>query len=205
MKKVLLAFILCILASQVAFGQAVKVSLGVNGGGIATQMMTKPAPSNPMIFYISGYGGAFASVHLGKALTLRGAVNYAMQGGNYQYNSAEIAVTQSYLQVPATLLLNAGRTISFEVGFVQNILLQSTFEEYGSSGSHIESPDPGALKYNFGAVGGICINMGKVVFLNLRYCYGLSKAYVIYGEGYPTSSITAGLGFNIFTSKKSAF
>ena len=196
MKKVLLAFILCILASQVAFGQAVKVSLGVNGGGIATQMMTKPKPSNPM--YISGYGGAFASIHLGNAFTIRGAANYAMQGGTYEENSADI-------KVPLTLLLNAGRTISFEVGLVQNILLQSTFEEYGSSGSHIESPDPGALKYNFGAVGGICINMGKVVFLNLRYCYGLSKAYVIYGEGYPTSSITAGLGFNIFTSKKSAF
>lgn len=203
MKKVLLAFILCILASQVAFGQAVKVSLGVNGGGIATQMMTKPKPSNPM--YISGYGGAFASIHLGNVFTIRGAANYAMQGGTYEENSADIKVTQSYLQVPVTLLLNAGRTISFEVGLVQNILLQSKFEEVGSSGSHIESPDPGALKYNFGAVGGICINIGKVVFLNLRYCYGLSKAYVIYGEGYPTSSITAGLGFNIFTSKKSAF
>ena len=203
MKKVLLAFILCILASQMVFGQAVKVSIGINGGGLATQMMTEPAPSNPM--YISGYGGAFASIHLGKAFTIRGAANYAMQGGTYKENSADIKVTQSYLQVPVTLLLNAGRVISFEFGILQNILLQSNFNETGSGGNYTANPDPGALKYNFGAVGGICINMGKVVFLNLRYCYGLSNSYVIHGKGFPTSTISAGLGFNIYTSKKSAF
>lgn len=205
-KKAFLAFIiLALLAGTTRLSaQLVKVSIGVNGGALATQMMTEPAPTNPAMFYISGYGGAFASVHIGKAVTLRGAANYAMQGGAYQVSDVPVKVTQSYLQIPMTLLLNAGRVISFEVGLVQNILMQSKYAEFGTT-NYVESPDPGALKYNFGAVGGLCINMGKIVFLNLRYCYGLSNSYVMYGKGFPASTISAGLGFNIYTSRKSAF
>ena len=78
-KKAFLAFIiLALLAGTTRLSaQLVKVSIGVNGGALATQMMTEPAPTNPAMFYISGYGGAFASVHIGKAVTLRGAANYA--------------------------------------------------------------------------------------------------------------------------------
>jgi hypothetical protein len=191
-----------LVCTHKASAQLVKVSVGVNGGALMTQMATDPAPSNPM--YINGYGGAFASIHIGKAITVRGAANYAMQGGFYEVSNVPVTVSQSYLQIPMTLLLNAGRVLSFEVGLVQNILMQSQYKENGTT-AYVENPDPGALKYNFGAVGGICINMGKVVFLNVRYCYGLSNSYVMYGQGFPTSTISAGLGFNIYTSKKSAF
>lgn len=202
-KKAWIATLFLILIGTTKLSaQLVKVSVGVNGGGLATQMMTDPAPVSPMSF--SGYGGAFASIHIGNILTIRGAGNYALQGGAYQVGNVDVKVSQSYIQIPVTLLLNAGRVISFEFGLVQNILLNSKFVENGTS-QYVVDPDPGALKYNFGAVGGICINMGKVVFLNLRYCYGLSNSYVMYGKGFPTSTISAGLGFNIYTSKKSAF
>lgn len=183
--------------------QLVKVSVGVNGGAIATQMRTEPAPTDPAL-HISGYGGAFASIHIGRMLTVRGAMNYAMQGGSYIVESIPVKVTQSYLQIPMTLLLNAANIISFEVGLQQNVLMQSKYTEFGTS-KFEASPDPGALKYNFGVVGGVCINMGKYIFLNLRYCHGLSSSYVIYGKGFPASTISAGLGFNIYTSRKSAF
>lgn len=202
-KKVWIAILFLILIGTTKLSaQLVKVSFGINGGGLATQMMTDPAPVSPM--YFGGYGGAFASIHIGKALTIRGAGNYALQGGAYQVGNVDVKVSQSYIQIPVTLLLNAGRVISFELGLVQNILLTSQFVENGTT-QYVVNPDPGALKYNFGAVGGICINMGKVVFLNLRYCYGLSNSYVMYGKGFPTNTISAGLGFNIYTSKKSAF
>lgn len=191
-----------LIGTYKASAQLVKVSVGVNGGALLTQMATDPAPSTSM--YISGYGGAFASAHIGKALTLRAAANYAMQGGQYEVNGTSVTVDQSYIQIPMTLLLNAGSFLSFEVGLVQNILMGSKYVEKGST-EYIVNPDPGALKYNFGAVGGVCFNFGKVVFLNLRYCYGLSNSYVIHGKGFPVSTISAGLGFNIYTSKKSAF
>ena len=198
----LVTIFITLIGTYKASAQLVKVSVGVNGGALATQMTTDPAPTTPM--YIGGYGGAFLSAHIGKALTLRTAANYALQGGKYDVNGANVSVDQSYLQVPITLLLNAGSVISFELGFVQNILMGSKYVEKGET-EYIVQPDPGALKYNFGAVGGVCFNFGKVVFLNLRYCYGLSNSYVIHGKGFPVSTISAGLGFNIYTSKKSAF
>jgi hypothetical protein len=47
-----------LVCTHKASAQLVKVSVGVNGGALMTQMATDPAPSNPM--YINGYGGAFA-------------------------------------------------------------------------------------------------------------------------------------------------
>lgn len=198
----LVTIFLTLVGTYKASAQLVKVSVGVNGGALATQMTTDPAPTTPM--YISGYGGAFLSAHIGKALTVRAAANYAMQGGQYEVNGTSVKIDQSYMQIPMTLLINAGSFLSFEVGLVQNILMSSKYVENGST-EYIVNPDPGALKYNFGAVGGVCFNFGKVVFLNLRYCYGLSNSYVIHGKGFPVSTISAGLGFNIYTSKKSAF
>lgn len=201
-KRGLIAILFILLGTLTLSAQKVKVSVGINGGALATQMLTTPEPSSPL--YISGYGGAFASVHVGKYLSVRGAVNYALTGGKYEIANTPASATQSYIQIPFTLLVNAGRAVSFEVGLQQNILASSKFMEYGSSEVNI-NPDPAALKYNYGAVAGLCFNFGKMVFLNLRYCYGLSKSYVIYGVGYPTNTISAGLGFNLYTSRKSAF
>ena len=197
-----LAMFIALAGTYKASAQLVKISAGINGGALLTQMVTDPAPSTPM--YVSGYGGAFASAHIGKALTVRLAANYALQGGKYAVNGTSVTVDQSYVQIPMTLLLNAANFLSFEVGLVQNILMGSKYLEKGIT-EYIVNPDPGALKYNFGIVGGVCFNFGKVVFLNLRYCYGLSNSYVIHGKGYPANTISAGLGFNIYTSKKSAF
>lgn len=203
-KKILFAFVALLMISKVASAQFVKVSVGINGGGLGTQMMTDPAPTNPTYFYLSGYGGLFTTINFGNVFGIRGAANYALQGGQYDVNGVTATVSQSYIQVPATLLIHAGRAVSFEFGFVQNILLQSNYKEENGSTVNI-TPDEGALKYNIGAVGGINFNFGKVVFLNLKYHYGLSKAYVIYGKGFPTSTVSAGLGFNIYTNRKSAF
>jgi hypothetical protein len=198
----LVTIFLTLAGTHKASAQLVKVSVGVAGGALATLMATEPAPSTPM--YINGYGGAFAAAHIGKTLSVRVGANYAMQGGKYSIEEIPTTVSQSYLQIPMTLLINAGRVISFEIGLQQNILLGSQYKENGST-EYIINPDPGALKYNFGAVGGICLNFGKLIFLNVRYCYGLSNSYVIHGKGFPASTISAGLGFNIYTSKKSAF
>lgn len=203
-RKVLLAIAVMFFMSITASAQLIKVSIGINGGALGTQMMTDPAPTNPTFFYINGYGGAFATINIGKVIGLRGAANYAMQGGEYDVNGVKAQVSQSYIQVPVSLLLHAGRAISFEFGVTQNILLSSKYVEGDGSKVSI-TPDEGALKYNIGAIAGINFNFGKVAFLTLRYQYGLSKAYVIHGKGFPTNTVSAGIGFNIYNSKKSAF
>jgi hypothetical protein len=102
------------------------------------------------------------------------------------------------------VLINLKSFITLEAGLYRNILLNSSYNENGGDNVTI-SPDEGALAYNFGALAGISFNFGKVMFLNMRYNHGLSKSYVMYGKGYPSSAITVGLGFNIISTKKKAF
>lgn len=201
-KKVLLVLLSMMLFSVGASAQMIKASFGVNGGGIATLMHTEPATSSPL--YISGYGGLFSTVNIGNLLGVRAGANYAMQGGKYTLDSVNISVDQSYINIPVSVLVNLKSFMSFEAGLYQNILLSSSYNESGGDKVTI-SPDEGALAYNFGALAGVSFNFGKVVFLSLKYNYGLSKSYVIYGKGYPSSAITVGLGFNIISTRKTAF
>lgn len=201
-KKVLSVLLSMMLFSLAASAQMVKASFGVTGGGIATQMNTDPATSTP--FYINGYGGAFATINLGKVIGIRGGANYSMQGGNYTMSSTEITASQTYINIPVSLLLNVKSAMAFEFGFYQNILLDSKYSENGKSKVEI-TPDEGALAYNFGALAGITFNLGRAAFLSFRYNYGLSNSYVIYGKGYTSNFITAGLGFNIVNTRKKAF
>ena len=201
--RVLSVIILMMLLSFTASAQMVKASFGVTGGGIATLMSgTEPATSSPM--YMSGYGGAFATVNIGNSLGVRGGANYAMQGSKYMLSGTNLTAAQSYIQVPVSVLWHMRSFISLEAGFYQNILASSSLTEKGSS-TVVINPDEGALKYNFGALAGIEFNFGRFVFLELKYHYGLSNSYVIYGKGYPSSFATVGLGFNLISTRKSAF
>lgn len=201
-RRYLLLSVAMFLFAFNASAQMVKASFGVTGGGIGTMMHTEPATSEPM--YMNAYAGAFTTLNFDDRFGIRGGINYAMQGGKYIMNSTELMVEQSYLNVPVEFMLHLKSFFSIEAGFYQNVLLGSSFKEKGYQSVEI-SPDEGALKYNIGALAGISVNIGKSIFLNLRYNYGLSKAYIAYGKGYPVSSVTVGLGFNIITTKKSAF
>lgn len=202
-RRVLMVLLAMMLFSFGASAQKVKVSFGVTGGGIATMLSGNILyATSPM--YMSGYGGAVATVNYGSNLGLRAGVNYAMQGSQHKLNDADLKASQSYLNVPVALMYHIKSFISVEAGFYQNILLSSSMKEKGFE-EVVISPDEGALKYNFGVLAGLSFNFGRLIFANVRYNYGLSKAYVIDGVGHPASSITLGVGVNIISTKKSAF
>lgn len=203
LRRVLVILLSLVLFSHAASAQMVKATFGVTGGGIATMMRgTQPATSAPA--YINGYGGTFATVNYSNLMGVRVGLNYAMQGADYDLSEVSIATSQSYINIPATFLYHLKSYVSLEAGFYQNILLSSSMTE---SGAHdvVISPDDGALKYNFGVLAGLTVNVGRFVFLSLRYNLGLSNSYIIYGTGYPSSFATVGLGFNIFSTRKTAF
>lgn len=193
---------LMMLLTFCASAKNVKVSFGITGGGIATQMLTEPQPSSPM--YISGYGGVFATVNPLKKMGIRIGANYSMQGGNYNISSIPVVLSQSYINVPVSLLYHPKSFISFEAGFYQNILMSARLIEQGSTTVEV-NPDDGALKYNIGALAGVSFNLSKTVFINLRYCYGLSYSYAIMGTGYKSNAITAGIGVNLIRTTNRAF
>lgn len=200
-KKVLVVLIL-VLFSIPSQAQLVKASFGLTGGGVASQMITDIPLAKPM--YISGYGGAFATVNLGSTLGLRTGVNYSMQGSDLNVNSVRVQVKQSYLNVPVSFMYHIKSFISLQLGFYQNILLSSSLVEKGSD-PYTLSPDEGALKYNFGALAGLSVNIGRLVFIDLKYNYGLSKSYASMGVGYPVNTITVGVGFNIISTRQTIF
>ena len=203
MIRVLTVLLAMMLFSLSASAQMVKASFGVTGGGIATMMSgTEPATSKPM--YMNGYGGVFATVNYGTSLGVRVGANYAMQGSFYQVSGVNIQADQAYVYIPMSVMYNPKSFFSIEAGLYQNILMSSSLTEKGSTLVEI-TPDEGALKYNFGAMAGLEFNFGRFVFLELKYHYGLSNSYVIYGKGYPSSFATVGLGFNLISTRKSAF
>lgn len=193
---------LMMLLTFCASAKNVKVSFGITGGGIATQMLTEPQPSSPM--YISGYGGVFATVNPLKKMGIRIGANYSMQGGNYNISSIPVVLSQSYINVPVSLMYHPKSFISFEAGFYQNILMSARLIEQGTTTVEV-NPDDGALKYNIGALAGVSFNLSKTVFINLRYCYGLSYSYAIMGTGYKSNAITAGIGVNLIRTTNRAF
>jgi hypothetical protein len=201
LKRIYIVFLMMLFAFS-ASAQSAKVSFGITGGGIATQMLTEPQPSSPM--YISGYGGVFATVSPHKKMGVRVGANYSMQGGNYEMAQTPINLSQTYLNVPASLMYHIKSYISLEAGFYQNILLNASLVENGKTTVTV-NPDDGALKYNIGVLAGAAININKYLFINLRYCYGLSNSYAIMGTGYKSNAITAGLGVNIIRTKSRAF
>lgn len=202
LKRVLTVLLAMMLSAYAVSAQMVKASFGVTGGGIGTMMATDPAPVSPM--FMSGYGGAFATINYGTSLGVRLGANYAMQGGNYKLSGTALKADQAYINVPVAFVYSPKSFISVQAGFYQNILLSSSLTEKGKT-EVVISPDEGALKYNFGVMGGLCFNFGRFVFLDLKYNYGLSNSYVIYGKGYPSSFVTVGVGFNIVTTRKTAF
>ncbi len=203
MKQVLISVLIMLLmtVSYVGRAQYVKVSVGVKGGGIATMMASDPAPSDPM--YFSGLGGAFVGLKIGNVLGVQGEFLYSITGGNYVVNSLPILLNQTYFQVPFILHVWAGRSVAFELGYQQSILMKATLTEQSSSPLSID--DIGAYKYYGSYLGGVTFNFGAVVFLNLRYTMSIKNAYMMYDKGAPVSTIQACLGFRLFNSKKSAF
>ena len=201
-KRALSVLAILMLFCASASAQQIKATFGITGGGIATQMMTEPAPISPFSF--NGYGGAFTTIEFKNKIGLHAGANYIMTGSVYEMSGVYMNAQQQYIQVPVTLQLRPKSWFTLEGGFYQNILFGSSFQEMGSENVTI-SPDTGALEYNFGVLGGLQFNFGRVVFLNMRYHYGLTNCYVIQGKGYPQGLITAGLGLNIISTRKSAF
>lgn len=203
MKKSILIFFLCLLLPSVEGAcQVVKAQFGIDGGGLAAMLNSEPATIKPMSF--NGYGGIFATVNFKKYVSLRVSADYMMTSSSFMESDVLLKADRSYVHIPVSILYNIRSFISIEAGVYQNVLLTSKFTEKGKT-EVILNPDTGAIGYNLGVLAGVTFNIGRFVFLNFRYNYGLMDSYIVRGERYPDSMVTAGLGINIITTRKKAF
>ncbi|MEF9930792.1 MAG: outer membrane beta-barrel protein [Bacteroidales bacterium] len=203
-KKIMTTLLFLILAMQIGKAQYAKVSLGVKGIGIATIMSTTPE-SDGMSF--GGGGGAFVGVKLGKFIGFQGEFLYAMQGAKYKLQSVtgqdiSVKLTQNYMHFPIVFQLCLGKVFCLDLGIQPSLVSKATYKEVGET--TITKDDTGALDY-CSLLGGITLNFGRVVFFNARYTYSIGDAYMLHGKGSKISTIQAGLGFRIYTTKRSTF
>ena len=193
-----------------AGAQLVKFSIGLEGGGLGTYMQTDPKITPGLNF--GGYGGANVEIRIGRIVGFFGEALYSYETGNQflETNGGSdgvfVNLTRQYIHIPAGVQLWMGRAALFQAGFQQSILMSSTYtEDPDLSSPMVISPDAGALKYYVSVMAGFKFNFGRVVYLNIKGTYGLSPAYVIRDSGAPVITASVGLGFRLYTYRKSAF
>lgn len=183
-----------------ANAQTVKVSFGVKGIGIGTLPKTEIAPSAGLQF--GGGGGAFVGMRLWNYLGIQAEALYGFQTASYNTTSLGNQTwksNQSYMYIPIVLQGWVGRNFALELGYQQAIAISGTL----SNDSGVKQ-DEGILDYG-SFIAGMNINMGKVVFLNLRYTLALQNSYVMTTAPSKNMGFQVGLGFRFFSSKKSVF
>ncbi len=205
MKKTLITVILLTFCAVVRLdAQFVKFSIGVEGSGTVSSFLIKSEQIQTSLpVGLGGYGGAFLEVRFGNILGLDLGTDYSYLTSGYMIGELPVTVSQEYIQIPVMLQLWMGRSVAFEAGIRQSVLLKAVYSE-GKDGYRNES-DGGAAKYFLSAAAGFKFNLGKVVFLSLGGTYGLSQAYNFYGEGKPLVTGHIGVGFRIYSYQKSAF
>ena len=196
MIKRLTALLAVFFISMTASAQIAKFSAGVKGVGMANLM------DNNLMTY-GGGGGVFAGVRIADVVGVQAEALYGLSVGTSQYeivNSLKtINLQHNYLYVPVVAQLWCGRNVAFEAGYQQAIVMGGTLRS-----GLFEKEDEGMFDYG-SIVGGIHFNLGKVVTLNLRYAYGLNESYMATTEPTKNQSVQFGLGFRLFTTRKTIF
>ncbi len=206
--RLLASIIILICAGQVTRAQLVRFNVGIEAGALGGYMMTESRLSPG--FDYGGYGGANIEVRIGRIFGVFGEAVYSYQTGKQTLltddgfsSGVRAGITRQYMHIPLGIQLWMGRAALFQAGFQQSILLSSRYSEEGMAESI--SPDEGALKYYTSIMAGFKFNLGRVVYINVEGTYGLSPAYVVTGHGAPVITASVGLGFRVYSYRKSAF
>lgn len=203
--KILISAIILIGSCTSAGAQLVKFSIGIEGGGLGTYMKTDPKLSPG--FGYGGYGGAAIEIRIGRVAGVFADGIYAYQTGNHAFTTANGALeknsfnlTRQYVHIPFGAQLWMGRAAVFQIGLQQSILLsQSYVSENG------DNSDEGISQNYLSVVAGFKFNMGRVAYFNIKGTYGLNPSYTARGKDATVFTASLGLGFRLYTYRKSAF
>lgn len=209
--RLFVSILVLITACTTAGAQLVKFSVGVEGGGLGTYMKTEPKlyPG----FEYGGFGGANVEVRIGRIAGAYVKANYSYQTSKQTLTTADgydsglsVKLSRQYIHIPFGVQVWMGNVAAFQLGFQQSILAGSSYTENPDGGNSLElNPDEGALKYYVSLAAGFKFNLGRIVYLNVEGTYGLSPAYVVMNNGTPVITASVGVGFRVYTYRKSAF
>lgn len=212
--KFLLLAALFLMLSTGAHAQFVKFSIGAEGGGYGSLLNGSGGPELTAFSY-GGYGGGDIEVRFGKVIGLDFKAIYSYQICNYAFMNESMAgyldgkfktgspsSIREYLHLPVAFQLWMGQGAVFEVGFQYSMLLGA---RYNTENVSFNNEDQYACKSYNSVIAGFKFNMGRVVYLNLRAGYGLTPAFETQDGPYNEITATIGLGFRLYSYRKSAF
>lgn len=195
-KKIVIVFLLMLGLGNLN-AQTVKVSVGMKGyGGYTLANTDIPSEFGGLL---GGGGGAFTGIKIANIVGIQAEVLADYNFGAFSDSSLKASTNQVYLHIPMVVQIWCGRSVAFEAGYQQSIAMSGKLNLEGQS-----MDDKGILDYG-SAVAGVHFNLGKILFLNLRYCHALTPSYVQIQNPAKYMNIQLSVGFRIFNSKKSVF
>lgn len=210
----ILATAILLMLCTCAHAQFVRFSIGAEGGGYGS--ILNNGGFNFKSYSYGGYGGGDIEVRFGRVLGIDFKAMYSYQVCNYAFMNETLAdyignhfknnqpgSIREYVHLPVALQLWMGEGAVFEVGYQYSILLKA---RYNTEDITFNNEDQYACK-NYGSIiAGFKFNMGRVVYLNIRVAYGLDPSFNYQNTpGLEELSATVGLGFRLYSYRKSAF
>jgi len=152
---------------------------GVNGANIIGEDATLEGNWKNKIAFC---GGVFLSLGIGKIVAIQPEVLYTMKGAQIEVTEGEITYTgklqYNYIEIPLLLKLRlplgivtpfvfAGPSVGFKLG--------DAIISYSDGAGTVEEPIEGFENLDYGAVFGGGLELGRHIWLDVRYSSGLQK------------------------------
>ena len=186
--------VVIIAFSLTASAQALKFSAGIKATVVANMMTTGEKPQ--------GFGGgAFANLKIANLIGVQADALYSRTSHTIanDLTGTYCNVSHDYLLVPVVSQIWLGRVFAIELGYQQAIVLSGKIQTTKG-----KMDDKGIFDYG-SVVAGVNISLGKVAAFSVRYTHGLDYSYVAKVDPAKNFGLQAGLGFNLFRSRKTIF
>lgn len=179
---VLLAFSTNIHAQLVRFG----IKAGINyANQTGTDITVNSTNYNSTDAITSYHAGLVAEVKLLDKFAIQPELLYSTQGATYKNAIDEFKNELGYISIPVVAKIYLSKSLSLDLGPQASFLLNEKNEfDYKNSET-----------FEFAAVGGLGLNITKNLFIQGRYCLGLTEASKNAEIKNSTLQVSAGLYF----------
>ncbi|TRX16639.1 porin family protein [Flavobacterium franklandianum] len=168
MKKAILITVLLLVASFNMQAQIFKLGIkaGLNYANQTGSEITINSSNYKTSAITSYHAGLIAEIKLIDSFAIQPELLYSTQGANYKNAIEEFDNELGYLSIPVLAKINLNKVISIELGPQTSFLL--------SEKNNFDVRD--ANSFEFAIVGGLGINITNHLFIQGRYCLGLTDA-----------------------------
>jgi len=168
MKKTILVAVVLFAMSHTAQAQLIKFGFkgGVNYANQNGSEITVNSTNYDTSAITSYHAGLVTEIKVTDGFSIQPELLYSTQGATYKNAVDEFKNELGYLSIPVMAKFHFNKTVSLDLGPQASFLLS---ERKNANFNDSES-------FEFGAAGGLTLNLTKHLFLQGRYVLGLTEA-----------------------------